>query len=60
MKKSIILEAMAHSPDGLVEAVWMPGKRFVWAVQWHPEHAYLTSDASRRLFAAFTSACREG
>lgn len=54
------LEAMAHSPDGLVEAVWMPSKRFVWAVQWHPEHAYLTSDASRRLFAAFTSACREG
>lgn len=31
------LEVMAVSEDDLVEAVQMPEKRFVWAVQWHPE-----------------------
>ncbi len=52
------LQAMAYSPDGLVEAVWMPGKRFVWGVQWHPESVYQTSQASRKLFAAFVEQCR--
>ena len=28
---------MAGSEDGLTEAVCLPDKRFVWAVQWHPE-----------------------
>ena len=31
------LAAMAVSEDGLVEAVCLPEKKFVWAVQWHPE-----------------------
>ena len=31
------LEIMAYSEDGLIEAVRMPDKKFVWAVQWHPE-----------------------
>ena len=51
------LQAMACSPDGLVEAVWMPDKRFVWGVQWHPEHTCKTSEDSRRLFAAFVEQC---
>ena len=51
------LQAMACSPDGLVEAVWMPDKRFVWGVQWHPEHTCKTSGDSRRLFAAFVEQC---
>lgn len=34
------LQPMAISPDGLIEAVYMPNKKFVWAVQWHPEFAY--------------------
>ena len=29
---------MAVSEDGLTEAVCLPDKRFVWAVQWHPEY----------------------
>ena len=37
------LEIMAYSADGIIEAVWMPDKRFVWAVQWHPE-AYWEED----------------
>ena len=52
------LRPMAYSPDGLVEAVWMPGRRFVWAVQWHPEHSHRTSGDSRRLFAAFVGQCK--
>ncbi len=52
------LEAMAYSPDGLVEAAWMPDRRFVWAFQWHPEHTYKTGEDSRKIFAAFAAACR--
>ena len=52
------LRAMATSPDGLVEAVWMPGKRFVWGVQWHPESIFSTSPESQKLFAAFVEQCR--
>lgn len=52
------LKAMAYSPDGLVEAVWMPEKPFVWGVQWHPESIYATSAASQKLFAAFVAQCK--
>ena len=31
------LVTSAEAPDGLIEAVEMPGRRFVLAVQWHPE-----------------------
>jgi gamma-glutamyl-gamma-aminobutyrate hydrolase PuuD len=27
----------ARSPDGLVEALEVPGRRFALGVQWHPE-----------------------
>ena len=52
------LEVMAVAEDGLVEAVRVPEKTFAWAVQWHPEHAYETDEASRALFGAFVAACR--
>ena len=50
------LEAMACSPDGLVEAAYMPGKRFVWAVQWHPEFSYKSDGNSRKILRAFVEA----
>ena len=50
------LKAMAYSPDGLVEAVFMPEKRFVRAVQWHPERMLKTDPHSRELFRAFLNA----
>jgi putative glutamine amidotransferase len=50
------LEVMACSPDGLVEAVHMPGRRFVWAVQWHPEFSYKTDENSRKILRAFVDA----
>ena len=50
------LQAMAISPDGLTEAAYMPEKRFVWAVQWHPEFSYKTDPYSRKIFRAFIEA----
>jgi putative glutamine amidotransferase len=31
------LEVFAHAPDGVIEAVADPGRRFYVGVQWHPE-----------------------
>ena len=46
---------VAHAPDGLVEAVELPGRDFVVGVQWHPEH--LTAHQShRRLFEGLVEA----
>jgi putative glutamine amidotransferase len=50
------IEAMA--PDGLIEAVSLPGARFVVGVQWHPEYKPLANPVSSALFAAFGDACR--
>ena len=47
------LRPMALAPDGLVEAAWHPGRRFLWAVQWHPEFAWKSQAAQRRIFEAF-------
>jgi putative glutamine amidotransferase len=52
------LEPMAVSPDGLIEAAWMPAADFVWAVQWHPEFSHITDEHSRKLLKAFVDACR--
>jgi len=52
------LAVMANSHDDLTEAVYMPEKNFVWAVQWHPEYA-LDDPVSRALFAAFVKACNQ-
>ena len=52
------LAVMATAPDGIIEAVEMPGRRFVQAVQWHPEFAYKKDENSRRIAAAFVNACR--
>ena len=51
------LEAMAISEDGLTEALYMPEKEFVWAVQWHPEFNCRVDEHSRKLFDIFLSHC---
>ena len=51
------LQPMAVSSDGLVEAVCRPDKRFVMAVQWHPELNFQTSPQSLALMQAFVDAC---
>lgn len=53
------LEAMAYTQDGLVEAVSLPGRRFVVATQWHPEFSWRVDESSRKLLAAFVEACRQ-
>ena len=47
------LAEMARSTDDLIEAVYLPGKTFVWAVQWHPELSFRTDENSRKIFQAF-------
>ena len=61
MSKSAILDKelipMAESPDGLIEAVKMASKRFVCAVQWHPEYMFKTDGDSLRVFSWFVRQC---
>jgi putative glutamine amidotransferase len=44
--------------DGVVEGLEMPGRRFVVAVQWHPESFWDRPDSFQRLFDAHAEACR--
>lgn len=53
------LSPMAISEDGLTEAVYMPGKSFVWAVQWHPEFSHNCDKTSKKLFRRFVEACTQ-
>ena len=52
------LVPMANSPDGLIEAVKMVGKRFVCAVRWHPEYMFKTDADSLRVFSWFVENCK--
>lgn len=52
------LSVMARATDGLVEAVYSKNKRFVWAVQWHPEFFYEDDPASRMIFQKFVDTCK--
>src|SRR5665213_905302 len=45
----------ATAPDGVIEGIEDPRRRFCLGVQWHPE--YGLSDGDRRIFAAFVAAC---
>lgn len=54
------LVPMAMSPDGLVEAAFMPEARFIWAVQWHPEFSYRTDEGSRMILRAFVEQAGSG
>ena len=51
------LTPMAVAPDGLIEAFQMPDKRFVWAVQWHPEYLFKTDHDSLAIFSCFVERC---
>jgi putative glutamine amidotransferase len=50
------LVCMAEAEDGLVEAAYMPDRKFTWAVQWHPEYS-LHDQYSQKLFTSFVNAC---
>ena len=51
------LISTATAPDGVIEAVEDPSRRFCLGVQWHPENFYRTGEF-RPLFEAFVAACQ--
>jgi len=55
------LRVNAHSAaDQVIEGIEMPGRRFVLAVQWHPEVMPADDMNTKRLAEAFVAACRKG
>jgi putative glutamine amidotransferase len=48
----------ASAPDGVIEGIEVPGRRFCLGVQWHPEYAI--SDGDRRIFRALVDAAADG
>jgi putative glutamine amidotransferase len=50
----LVVDAVA--PDGVIEGIEDPKRRFVLGVQWHPE--YRLSEGDTRIFAAFIEAAR--
>ncbi|MCS6810757.1 MAG: gamma-glutamyl-gamma-aminobutyrate hydrolase family protein [Tepidimonas sp.] len=54
------LRAVAHAPDGLIEAVEFDGAHsFALAVQWHPEWRFGADALSSAIFRAFGVAVRQ-
>jgi putative glutamine amidotransferase len=49
------LVASATAPDGVIEAIEDPNKRFCLGVQWHPENFYRTGEF-RSIFEGFVEA----
>jgi putative glutamine amidotransferase len=52
----VTARSVEQTGPGLIEAVEMPSRRFVVAVQWHPERMWKRGGAAARLFAAFVGA----
>jgi putative glutamine amidotransferase len=52
--ENLVVDAVA--PDGVIEGIEDPRRRFCIGVQWHPEYRITAADAA--LFAAFIAACR--
>lgn len=52
------LKCAAKSKDGLSECVYLPGKAFFLAVQWHPEYLWRTHQVQQKIIAAFVDASK--
>jgi putative glutamine amidotransferase len=50
----------AYAPDGVIEAMELPDKKFALSVQWHPEDMYRNDESMKRLFRAFVEAATNG
>lgn len=53
------LEAVAHAPDGTIEAVEMKDHPWLIAVQWHPELTAAADPLQQKLFDAIVQHARE-
>nr|QQZ50583.1 gamma-glutamyl-gamma-aminobutyrate hydrolase family protein [Phenylobacterium glaciei] len=51
------MRAVAHAPDGVIEAVELEGSGFALGLQWHQELFAGTDHPGNRIFAGFVSAC---
>ena len=52
-------EAFAYSDDGLIEAIYMPSRRFVAGVKWHPEKRFEGDINSFRILIDFVESCKK-
>ena len=52
-------EAFAYSDDGLIEGIYMPSRRFVAGVQWHPEKRFDGDGDSFRILIDFVESCKK-
>jgi gamma-glutamyl-gamma-aminobutyrate hydrolase PuuD len=57
-KVAHVFRVVAKSPDGVIEAMEWPGKRFCCAVQFHPERLVKVAPEFLRIFEVFVSSCR--
>lgn len=48
----------AYSDDGLIEAICLPQKKFVYTVQWHPEDLFRIDPNAAALFDALIQAAK--
>ena len=55
LAEGLVISAKAE--DGLVEAAEMPDKKYLKAVQWHPEFMHKKDEMSRKIFSDFVKAC---
>lgn len=53
-----LFKPVAWAPDGAVEAIESPGRRFLMAVQWHPELTAAEDAVQQNLFDALVNAAR--
>lgn len=52
------LEIMAIAEDGIIEAFYLVGQRYVRAYQWHPERLFDIDGHNHMLFEDFIHACK--
>ncbi len=49
-------KGLQDAEDGTIEGIELPGRRYVLAVQWHPENQQPDDPEQRKLFASFAQA----
>lgn len=50
------LKIMATTEQGMVEGLYLPGKKYVLGIQWHPEYMYQTDENSQKIFRSLVEA----